>query len=195
MTYSFALSDVEARKKDGEFATEINRNLAYLRQQCENNGDFIIKRWKKKSCNKRKALLRDIYPNLYLHQWPLAHLNEAFQLTLPPGEWIDADITISRCMRGYRNVCLLPYINMEGLIENPVSFLSLLHNRTKYSPELWAPYDNFILEKHWGMGSLALDCNSHSIVLAGSAYGYGMLMQWKSEEAHRWHLSGFQEQY
>lgn len=68
-------------------------------------------------------------------------------------------------------------------------FLSFLHNRTKYSTEMWPPYDNFILEKHLDTGSLALDYNSHSIILSGSAYG--TLTQWKSEEAHRWASVGF----
>ncbi|KAF7867472.1 uncharacterized protein EAF02_009663 [Botrytis sinoallii] len=162
-TYSFVLADVEARQKAAEFATDISKNLVYLRQQCQNNGDSIIKRWKKKSRNKREALLRDIDPNLYPHRWPLAHLNKAFQATLPPDDWISADITLSRYMREYRNACLLPYINLEGLIENPVMFLSLLQNRTQHSPEQWAP---------------------HSIILTGSAYG--TLTQWKSGEAHRW---------
>ncbi|TGO53698.1 hypothetical protein BCON_0119g00220 [Botryotinia convoluta] len=188
-TYSFALADVEARQKAAGFATDISKNLVYLRQQCQNNGDSIIKRWKKKSRNKREDLLRDIDPNLYPHRWPLVHLNKAFQAKIPPDDWISADITLSRYMRGHRNACLLPYINLEGLIENPVMFLSLLQNRTQYSPEQWAPYDNFILETHWDMGSLALDYNSHSIILAGSAYG--TLTQWKREEAHRWMSVGF----
>ncbi|THV48900.1 hypothetical protein BGAL_0222g00200 [Botrytis galanthina] len=188
-TYSFALADVEARKKAAEFATDISKNLVYLRQQCQNNGDLIVKRWKKKSRNKREALLRDIDPDLYPHQWPLVHLNKAFQATLPPDDYISAELTLSRYMQGYRNACLLPYINLEGLMENPVTFLSLLQNRTQYSPEQWAPYDNSILEKHWDMGSLALDYNSHSIILVGSAYG--ALTQWKSEEAHGWTSVGF----
>ncbi|KAF7945162.1 hypothetical protein EAE96_009941 [Botrytis aclada] len=189
MTYSFALSDVEARQKAAGFATEISKNLIYLRQQCQNNGDSIFKRWNKKSRNKREALLRDIDPNLYPHQWPLVHLNEAFQATLPPDKWISAELTLSRYLRGYRNACLLPYINLEGLTENPAMFLSLLQNRTQYSPEQWAPYDNSILDKHWDLGSLALDYNSHSIILAGSAYG--TLTQWNGEEAHIWTSVGF----
>ncbi|TGO62325.1 hypothetical protein BOTNAR_0115g00300 [Botryotinia narcissicola] len=112
--------------------------------------------WKKKSRSKREALLRDIDPNLYPHQWSLVHFNKAFQATLPPDKHISAELTLSRYMRGYRN---------------------------------WAPHDNSILEKHWDMGSLALDYNSHSIILVGSAYG--TLTQWKSEEAHRWTSVGF----
>ncbi|TEY63225.1 hypothetical protein BOTCAL_0157g00080 [Botryotinia calthae] len=71
-------------------------------QRKDDNEARDFKRWKK-SCNKREALLRDIDPNFYPYQWPLADLNEAFQATLPPDEWIDADITISRYMQGYRN--------------------------------------------------------------------------------------------
>lgn len=189
LAYSFALSDAEARQKAENFTTSISRNLVYLRQRCQNNGDSIVKRWKKKSRNKREALLRDIDPDLYPHQWPLVHLNKAFWNTLPPDEWISAELTLSRYMRGYRNACLLPYINLEGLTENPVKSLSLLQNRTQYSPEQWAPYDNSILEKDWDMGSLALDYNSHSIILVGSAYG--ALTQWKIEQAHGWTSVGF----
>ncbi|KAF5868688.1 uncharacterized protein Bfra_012018 [Botrytis fragariae] len=65
----------------------------------------------------------------------------------------------------------------------------LLYNRTKYSPEQWGPYDNCLLEKHWAIGSLALDYNSHSIIMHGPKYG--TMTQWKGIEAHRWTPIGF----
>ncbi|TGO89352.1 hypothetical protein BPOR_0113g00050 [Botrytis porri] len=40
--YSFAPCDAEARQEAEGFTTDISRNLVYLRQQCQNNGDSII---------------------------------------------------------------------------------------------------------------------------------------------------------
>ncbi|KAI9651338.1 hypothetical protein NHQ30_001377 [Ciborinia camelliae] len=188
-TYNFALSDIEARQKSEQFAGSISENLTYLQQQCDRNGNSIIKKWKKKSCGKREALLRDINPNLYQHQWPDAHLEKAFDDSLRSAGDIDIDITDGWHMRKHRTVCLLPYLTVEGLIQDPMKFLGLLYNRTKYTPEQWAPYDNSLLEKHWHMGSLALHYNDHSIVMSGPRYG--TLIHWNKAEAHRWTSIGF----
>ncbi|KAF7890293.1 hypothetical protein EAF00_008608 [Botryotinia globosa] len=55
------------------------------------------------------------------------------------------------------------------------------------------PYLGFVssrMQRNWDIGSLALDYNGNSIILAGSAY-VGTTTQWKSEEAHRWTSIGF----
>ncbi|TGO27799.1 hypothetical protein BPAE_0036g00100 [Botrytis paeoniae] len=174
-TYSFALSDVEARQKSEGFVRSIDENLAYLQEQCNNNGNAIMKKWKKKSREKREGLLRSVDPDLYPHQWFYAHFNQSFLDTMVKklsinGE-IDTDFTQGKQLRKHRTSCLLPYLNVEGLSQDPMRLLGLLYNRTKYSPEQWAPFDNSLLEKHWAIGSLALDYNSHSIILYGPKYG------------------------
>ncbi|TGO36491.1 hypothetical protein BHYA_0123g00190 [Botrytis hyacinthi] len=170
-TYSFALSDFEARQKSEEFVRSIDENPAYLKEQCNDNGNAIMKKWKKKSREKREGLLRSVDPDLYPHQWFYAHFNQSFldsmikKLSIN-GE-IDTDFTQGKQLRKHRKSCLLPYLNVEGLSKNPMRLLGLLYNCTKYSPEQWAPFDNSLLEKHWAIGSLALDYNSHSIIMYG----------------------------
>ena len=65
----------------------------------------------------------------------------------------DPDGTQARARRPHRNVCLLPYLNLESLKGNPARLLNMLHNRLKYSPEKWAPFDNYLLDKQWTIGS------------------------------------------
>lgn len=138
-------------------------------------------------------MLRNIDPDLYPRQWLYAHFYQAFVETVlntaDANGQVDRDFTPGQHMRKHRKTCLLPYLNVEALSQDPLRFLGLLYNRTKYSPEQWAPYDNSLLEKHWDMGSLALDYNAHSIILSGPEYG--TITPWRKIEAHRWTSVGF----
>ncbi|KAF7914556.1 uncharacterized protein EAF01_000962 [Botrytis porri] len=72
-------------------------------------------------------------------------------------------------MRGYHHACLLPYINLKGLTENPVMFLSLLQNRTQYSSEQWAPMIISFL-KNIGTWALWLSITTVDICRVSKSY-------------------------
>lgn len=101
----------------------------------------------------------------------------------------DCDVTQGRNRRPYRNVCLLPYINQEALKDDPTRFLSFLYNRTQYTPEQWAPYDKFLLDKNWELGSFDTTYNANCIVMFGEKYG--TLTPWERGAAHHWKIIGF----
>jgi hypothetical protein len=67
--------------------------------------------------------------------------------------------------------------------------LNLLYNRTKFSPEQWAPFDNYLLDKQWKIGSLRTPFNRNCIIMHGSAYG--TLTAWQSGQAHACDIIGF----
>jgi hypothetical protein len=105
------------------------------------------------------------------------------------GAYSNYDVTLGRDYRPYRNVCLLPYINQEALKDNPIKLLSLLYNRTQYTPEQWAPYDKFMLDKDWELGSFDTTYNANCIIMFGEKYG--TLTPWERGAAHYWKIIGF----
>jgi len=186
--YTKALSDTEALKESMALVEGARKNFQYLKQQCHVNGSVIVKRWKKKSSEKRKALLLEVDPDMYPHQWSDIHFTKEFEPIKnaiasvgieawpDPGMWHlkqmspiwgwfmsswvifhqskwalktclmhasaletrqnrqywlcnVVDATQGRARRPYRNVCLLPYINLESLKDDPARLLNILHNR------------------------------------------------------------------
>lgn len=77
------------------------------------------------------------------------------------GAYSDCYVTLGRDRRPYRNICFLPYINQEALKDDPMKLLSLLYNRTQYTPEQWAPYDKFLLDEDWELGSFDTTYNAN----------------------------------
>ncbi|KAE9375173.1 hypothetical protein N431DRAFT_555665 [Stipitochalara longipes BDJ] len=191
-TYTAALSDEEARVAVSDLTQKIFADLGYLQEQCTLNGNTILKRWKKKTPDQRKATLLEVDPEMYPHQWCDAYFSRDF---LPKARGLlkaakpDYDVTQGRERRAYRGVCLLPYINQEALLNDPTRFLSLLYYRTQHKPEEWAPYDKFLLDKNWELGSFATAYNANCIVMFGDKYG--TLTPWERGAAHNWKIIGF----
>jgi hypothetical protein len=194
--YEKVLSDDESRLQAADLVRRARANFQYLREQCESNGSIILKRWRKKSSEKRKALLLEVDPHMYPYQWSDIRFTEEF-VNSPEQKAIarsgpldqDPDATQGRARRPYRNICLLPYLNLESLKDDPARLLNILYNRVKYSPEQWAPFDNYLLDKQWFIGSLATAYNRNCIVMHGP--DYGKLTHWESRLAHAWDIIGF----
>jgi hypothetical protein len=165
-----ALSDGEARETVSKVRQNIFDNVQHLQDQCRLNGNTILKRWKKKTSDERKAVLLEVDRQMYPHQWCDAYFSHEFvpkAKAIAAGAYSDYDVTIGRDHRPYLNVCLLPYINQEALKDAPTKLLSLLYNRTQYTPEQWAPYDKFLLDKDWELGSFDTTYNANCIVIFG----------------------------
>lgn len=172
----------------------IQNSFRYLSEQCNQNGNSILKRWKKMTLGQRRAFLVKIDPKIYPHQWcnprfDYEHSLEIRDIFNSGVDWKSLDLTRGRVRRPYRDPCLLPYLNLEALSANPLRLLGLLYNRVQYSPEQWAPYDSFLLNDQWLLGSLELTYNGQCVVMHGP--DYGKLKKWKADEAHSWSTIGF----
>jgi len=133
-----------------------------------------------------------VNPNIYPHQWCDAYFARDYHLEaikLSAIGVIPYDFTPGGARRSHKNVCLLPYLNLEGLMNEPARFLSLLYNRTHYSPQDWAPYDNLIIDKQFELGALETFYNRSCITMHGEEYG--RLTEWHEEKAHGWNYIGF----
>jgi hypothetical protein len=169
----------------------ISEDLDYLKHQSAMNGNSILKRWKK-SAQERKALLLQVDPKMYPHDWSEAHFaredhQSQMKKELEPEKYFDNSSGLVR--RPYENVCLLPYVNVEALKKDPLRFLNLLYNRVKFSPAQWAPHENFILSKQWRLGTFETAYNGNSIIMYGPRYGE--YTTWNQEAAHDWTAIGF----
>lgn len=190
-TYTEALSDSEAQSKATAFLETTSRHIQYLRNQYSRNGDTILKRWKKSS-KKRSSYLLSVEPDLYPYECPNGHLLQNFaekHLASKARGEVDSDISQGSVRLGFRNACLLSYLNLEALSNDPAKFLNLLYNRSHYTPEQWASYDNYLLIKEWEIASINTVYNGNCIVMHGE--DFGKLTPWNEQGAHDWTTIGF----
>ncbi|KAL2071114.1 hypothetical protein VTL71DRAFT_12349 [Oculimacula yallundae] len=192
MTYSEAYSDAEARKFANDMTSRILENFLYLKNKCASTGDTIMKRWRTKSLEQREEMLLWIDPKLYRKKWCDAYFSKEIQDIWDENKRLgrrDRDATDGRERRPFQKVCMLPYVNLETLAEDFNNLLHLLGNRIKYSPQQWASYDNFLLNKQWGLGSFEIKYNRNSIIMHG--VDYGQYVDWIRDGAHNWTIIGF----
>jgi hypothetical protein len=100
-----------------------------------------------------------------------------------------SNLDIGMEMRSFRTLALLPYMNLEVLTEDPARLLGLLYNRTRYSPEDWAPYDSSKLKPCWGTGAFGIVFNPNCVILHGAKYGE--LIPWDPKLAHVGEIVGY----
>ncbi|PVH73888.1 hypothetical protein DL98DRAFT_42131 [Cadophora sp. DSE1049] len=193
--YRDGLNDKEAKSRAAEFTISIAQDLQYLKDQCTLNGNSILKRWKKKSMAERSNLLKQAMPNIFPSQWCDALFHTEFtkaceiESRKDPGRMVDSDFTEGRYKRQHRDRFLLPYVNIEALTTDPMKLLNLLYCRTKYTPEKWAPYDNFLLNSQWWQGAFDLTYNKGCLIMNGSKYG--SWTPWEKQAAHNWSIVGY----
>ena len=174
--YMTTVAPAVAETSLANFINQIHTDRAYLAGLCETHGNTILSRWKKKSQNKREALLLLADPSIEKEPW--------FRLR------IEGDITTWQELRKHRKSWLLPHMNIATMKANPSVLLGLLHHRVHHSPEEWAPFDSHQLMKGWILGYFDLEyCGKYCVVMHGT--NYGKLVHWNKEPAERWDIVGY----
>ena len=177
-SYRGIVPNIDARRIAARYVLSARHDREYLLQRLTSHADIILKRWKKKSMEKREALLTNTVPELYKYRWLLArhtHTPESWQ-------WQSRDKT-------RRSQLLLPWLNLEMLKASPTVLFRLLHNRTAYSPQDWAAYDSGQLISSWACGYFDAEYSAKCIVMHGPRYGD--LVDWHADSIHRADLMGF----
>ena len=169
--YTNQVSDPDARTFLSLYVEQIMQDRAYLLEQCRARGDHIITRWKKRTQQKRAAVLLQAEPDLCQEQFFIPN----FIATHPSWQ----DIRVDKL----RKMFLHPYLSVDALEKNPALLLSLLHHRSQYSPQDWAAYDSKVLTLGWASGAFDVDFNSSSVVMYGDRYG--QLTPWNADQMHR----------
>ncbi|KAG5814862.1 hypothetical protein H9Q74_002612 [Fusarium xylarioides] len=177
-SYRHRLSDAEAKHNARSLMQSIHRSRQQLSDKIKVFGDVLMNRWKKRSQAKRAVLLKDAAPNLEEQQWLLPryiYMRESYYMR-------DRDPVRRRQL-------LLPWLNVHVLKSNPAVLFALLHYRTAYSPQSWAPFDSRQLNFTWTGGYFDVDFSSKCVVMYGD--GYGSLVDWEAKVAHRADTLGY----
>lgn len=150
----------------------------YIRQQLGRFGDLLMRRWKKRSPEKRAALLLQAEPHLPLNK---CHQIDRF-LENPERQETGTK---------YRKACLLRYLDAETLKQNPTFLLGLLHYHSHQHPQEWAPSDRYQMSASYASGKLACSFKRGAVIMHGE--DYGTLTDWYDYTAHRFDQYGFPE--
>lgn len=174
--YSTVVAPATAQATLADLTSKINTDRAYLADPCEKFGNTILSRWRKKSRDKREALLLLADPTIAKNPW--------FRLRT------EGAITTWKELRKYRRSWLLPYLSTAALKANPSVLLGLLHNRVLHSPEEWVPFDSAILRQGWNAGLFDLEyCGQYCVTMHG--VNYGKLVSWNKNAAERCDMVGY----
>ena len=150
--YRGRISDRDAREIAAWHVRDAQQDRQYLLQRLSSHADLIVNRWKKKSREKRQALLVETVPELYEHRWLIpryCYLPEAQNLGF-------RGRTLIR-----RRQFLLHWLNVEVLTMNPAVLFALLNNRASYPPQDWAPFDGRQLILSWAAGHFDVEFSCH----------------------------------
>lgn len=80
---------------------------------------------------------------------------------------------------------MMPYVNVENLLDHPSRLIGLLHYRSTYAPHDWVPFDNALLQPAWKRGALEEKSAPGCITMHGSDYG-----KWIDFDKPAVHLAG-----
>jgi hypothetical protein len=136
-----------------------------------------MNRWRKRSQDKRQALLKDAAPDLEDKQW-----------ILPRYSYMEERKLINSRSQVRRRQILLPWLSVEVLKTNPAVLFALLHYRSTHPPQDWAAFDSRQLTLSWACGWLDVDYSPKCVVMYGARYG--QLVDWEAGAAHRADILG-----
>ncbi|TKX24429.1 hypothetical protein C1H76_3035 [Elsinoe australis] len=205
------VTDKQAQSMISTLVNGIMDDLAYLRNAISQHGPNIASRWRNKSKAKRTDLLSQ-HTSLFPQKWGALHLLDAHSENSPDRQFMidtvtksakDSDKLVMTYLSNHihkflldfmaksewRDTWLLPYLDIETLAEDPARLLGLFHQRARYHPSEWVGFDNtqLVLSEH--LAVLNPTFNKNCVVL--KATGYGSLVPWDAEKAHRWQIVGF----
>lgn len=174
--YATVVTPAAAQTSLANYINQINIDRAYLAGLCDKHGNAISSRWRKKSRQKREALLLLADPTIEKEPW--------FRLR------IEGEVDSWQESRERRRSWLLPHLSIAVMKANPSVLLGLLHHRVYHSPEEWAPFDNHQFIQSWAHGRFNLEyCGKYCVVMHG--VNYGKLVPWNKEAAERWDIVGY----
>lgn len=133
---------------------------------------------KKRSQDKRQALLKKLAPDLEEKQW-----------ILPRYSYMNERKPIHARNQSRRRQLLLPWLGVEVLKTHPAMPFVLLHYRTRYPPQDWVVFDCRQITLSWALGWVDVDFSAMCVVIYGPRYGD--LVDWEAGAAHRGDILGF----
>lgn len=122
LNYAGHLSNEAATTKAAERTRSIQRDKDHIASMIKSHGNAILKKWRRDQQYRRNTLQR-VDTHIYPTRDPLLNMLGT------PGSTTNEEVTKNRM------ALLLPYINLEDLVEDSSVLINLLHNRSNYPPE------------------------------------------------------------
>jgi hypothetical protein len=174
--YANAIDDAGAQEVLSTFVTSIQDDLAALRIAVADHGNTLLSRWKKKSRVKKAELLRSVYPDI-----PEKKSAQADLLYGEKYNWCGK--------KDYRKAWLLPWVTIDGLVEDKISILHVIDQRAAKDLDEWTLSDNEHLTTVWDIAAVRVQFNSKCVVVCGA--DYGKLVSYSFEACHELRNIGY----
>ncbi|KAI6892664.1 hypothetical protein KC334_g13254 [Hortaea werneckii] len=191
------ISNASAKEKAKKLATQAEQDRQYLQVKLQQYGDAVKKKWEKLGRERRRALILAAQPSLYQDKWPelrsmFGYDHKAFGNH--EEVWVDVRDTkklqeLAARDEKFRNGYMVPYLNLETLMDDRSKILSLLHYRSAYKLEDWVMFDSAQAKRAVEGGNLSREYNENCIIMFGERYGD--LVKWHRAQCHRWNLIGY----
>ncbi|KAK3686551.1 hypothetical protein LTR37_019721 [Vermiconidia calcicola] len=189
-------SNVEAGAKTRGLARSILRDRRHLQEKLSRHGDAVMAKWKKIDQGRRSELISKAQPTMYLRKHPVQRVSFELDDDFPSGgstlldnptqDQVEAALDTQERIK---NGVMLPYLSVEGLREDPMKLLSLLHHRAYSAPEEWVMLDVAQTNVAFELGNLCREDNKGCVIMFGDRYGE--LTTYDREQCHRWNYIGF----
>ncbi|KAK5722408.1 hypothetical protein LTR15_005638 [Elasticomyces elasticus] len=186
--YHRACSDKEAASVIRDDIAVAESLLGTLRQMCQDQGDTIYKRWRKRNQTQRAALLRAAMPDIY----PSKSIEAIADVQALFDERVSNTATkyLHEKKISPRKCWLVPYLNIETMVEGD-RLLQLLVVRTRYGAQQHLSYDLERTDLAFVYWHVKILYNPHAVVMCEEAGNIGDLVQYDADMVHRGDVVGF----
>jgi len=171
----------DARAELDATLNDTKENLAYIKNKLQTHGDLLLKRWSKKSKDKRGTTLATAAPNCF-GTWPP---------TTFPESSIDED-SIAWYPQHSRESCWLfaDWMRVKDFAEDRTKLFALLHLRTEHMPQAWTMHDTIYSERAFETSPrVNLPYNSSWVQMFGD--DYGRLVDFDTRYLHTWAIMSY----
>lgn len=198
-------SDTEAAQTAADYVKSIRADRDAIRAKLKIHGDLLLKRWQRRSIDKRATVVRTAMPELHSRRfqnaWLLFENKRAFEehySTIDKKKFKEHGFEhyLAETMQAmqihndtHRKHHLLPFLDVETLSQDPMCLFALLHYRSDSDIADWVMHDFEQLNVgfNWTMRPPAF--NPHCVVMYGKYLG--RLIPWNQQSAHRHDIIGY----
>jgi hypothetical protein len=197
-------SDIEAAQITSDYVKCINSDRDAIRARLKTDADLLLKRWQRKSIEKRATVVRTAMPKVqarrFRNPWQFYEQKRVFREYLSTIDKkkrkLGFERYIANAMQAFnthndsqREQNLLPFVDVETLSQDPMSLFVLLHYRSDSDIADWVMHDSEQLKAgfNWTMGPPVF--NPHCVIMYGTHLG--RLIPWNKHSAHRHDIIGY----
>lgn len=190
--YKTRIDDDEAQTAITSLLTDAKNNIDYVIEKLNSHGDLILKRWSKRSRDRRKELMSNAAGHIFGEWARLGPLYspeyvESRKRQIGTERWRWAERIFKS---GAWGGCWFgQWLKVTELAEDWRRMIVLLHVRTTYSAQDWTAFDICQLAGAWCNADGSSEYNPHCVRICGK--DFGRLEPFDPDLAHARVILGF----